>query len=92
MIGMTRSLFARVVTLLGAIFWGPMAVAADADRIEAQEAKRLFEKGEAIVVDVRTRSAWDLGHVTGALHIPLAEIDAHLAQLPKNKLIVAYCT
>lgn len=90
--GTTRSVFARVVALLGAVFWGPMAMAADADRVDALEAKRLFEKGEAVIVDVRNRSAWDMGHVTGALHIPLGELDAHLAQLPKNKLIVAYCT
>jgi rhodanese-related sulfurtransferase len=92
MLGMTRSLFARVVTLMGAIFWGPMASGAEVDRIEAQEAKRLVDKGEAVVIDVRSRSAWDLGHVAGAVHVPLAEIDAHLSRLPKNKLIVAYCT
>jgi rhodanese-related sulfurtransferase len=92
MLGMTRSLFARVVALLGAIFWGPMAAGAEADRIEAQEARRLVEKGEAVVIDVRNRSSWDLGHVAGAIHVPLAEIEALLSQLPKSKLIIAYCT
>lgn len=90
--GSSRSLFARVVALLGAIFWGPMAVGAEVERIEAQEAKRMVEKGEAVVIDVRGRSSWDLGHVAGALHVPLNEIEARLSQLPRNKLIVAYCT
>ena len=92
MSGTTRSLFARVVALLGAIFWGPMASAADVDRIEAQEARRLVDKGDAVVIDVRSRASWDLGHIAGAVHVPLPEIEARLSQLPKDKLIVAYCT
>jgi rhodanese-related sulfurtransferase len=69
-----------------------MATAADVDRIEAQEARRLVDKGEAVLLDVRSRAAWDMGHVAGALHVPLSEIEARLSQLPKDKLIVAYCT
>lgn len=88
----TRALLARALALLGTVFWSPLPAGAEVDRIEAQEAKRLFEKGEAIIIDVRSRDAWDMGHVEGALHFPLAELDARLSQLPKNKLIVAYCT
>jgi len=93
MVGMTRSLFARLVALAGAIFWSPVsAIAADVDRIEAQEAKRLVDKSEAVIVDVRSRAAWDMGHVQGALHVPTEELDARLSQLPKDKLIITYCT
>ncbi len=93
MADMTRSLFGRLVALAGAIFWSPVAaIAVDVDRIEAQEAKRLVDKGEAIIVDVRSRAAWDMGHVQGALHIPTEELDARLSQLPKDKLIITYCT
>jgi rhodanese-related sulfurtransferase len=90
--GMTRSFAARLLALAGALFGGPFVHAAEVDRIEAQEAKRLVDKGEAVIVDVRSQASWDMGHVQGALHVPLDELEARLSQLPKNKLIVAYCT
>ena len=93
MVRMKRTLFGRLVALAGAIFWSPVgAIAADASRIEAQEAKRLVDKGEAIIVDVRSRAAWDTGHVQGAWLIPTEELAARLSQLPKDKLIITYCT
>ena len=93
MAGKTRTLLTRLAAVAGAIFWSPVSVhAADVARIEAAEAKKLVDKGEAILVDVRARAAWDMGHLQGALHIPTDEVTAHLSQLPKNKLIITYCT
>jgi 3-mercaptopyruvate sulfurtransferase SseA len=68
------------------------ATAAEAPRMEAAEVRRLVERGEAVLVDVRSREAWDSGHAEGALHIPLTELGARLKELPKDKLIAAYCT
>ena len=68
------------------------SAAADVLRMEAAEVKRLVDKGEAVLVDVRSREAWDSGHAEGALHIPLADLTARLKELPKDKLIAAYCT
>ena len=93
MAGKTRMLFTRLVALAGAIFWSPVSViAVDVDRIEAAEAKKMVEKGDAIIVDVRSRAAWDMGHVQGAWFIPGEELAARLSQLPKDKLIITYCT
>lgn len=64
----------------------------DAPRIQVEELKRLLEKGEAVVVDVRGQEAWETGHAEGAFHIPLAELSGRLGELPKDKLIAAYCT
>ena len=44
------------------------------------------------VLDVRRRDEWDSGHLDGALHIPLDSLTARLKELPKDKLIAAYCT
>ena len=60
--------------------------------LNAAAARKVLAGGEAIIIDVRAKDAWDMGHVEGALHFPLSELDARLSQLPKNKLIVAYCT
>jgi predicted sulfurtransferase len=93
MAGKTRTLLTRLVALAGAVFWSPVSVlATEVQRIDAAEAKKLVDKGEAVLIDVRARAAWDMGHVQGALHMPGDEIAARLSELPKNKLIITYCT
>ena len=76
MTGKTRTLLTRLVALAGAVFWSPVSVMAEVNRIDAADARKLVEKGEAVVVDVRSRAAWDQGHVPGALHIPVDEVTA----------------
>jgi rhodanese-related sulfurtransferase len=61
-------------------------------RITAEELKPLVAKGEAILLDVRGKTAWDAGHIEGAVHIPMAQLKQRLSELPKDKLIAAYCT
>jgi predicted sulfurtransferase len=68
------------------------AAGAEAPRLTAAEVRRLVEKGEALVVDVRGKEAYDQEHAVGAVSIPVNEIEARLKELPKNKLIAAYCT
>jgi 3-mercaptopyruvate sulfurtransferase SseA len=63
-----------------------------APRMDAAEVKRLVEKGEAVLVDVRSKEAWDAGHAEGAVHVPVDDIANRMKDLPKDKLIAAYCT
>jgi predicted sulfurtransferase len=65
---------------------------AEATRIEAAEAVKLAASGQAVIVDVRAQLAFDGGHAEGALHIPASQIASRIAELPKDKLIAAYCT
>ena len=47
-----------------------------------------------VLVDVRSRAAWDQGHVPGARHLPLAELAARLGELPspeEDPRLVVYC-
>jgi len=44
-----------------------------------------------LVVDVRAKAAYDEGHIAGAINVPDAEMESRLAELPKDRLIVAYC-
>jgi len=44
-----------------------------------------------IIVDVRTKQAYDEGHIAGAVSIPDPETETRLAELPKDRLIIAYC-
>ena len=63
-----------------------------APRVTAAEVKQLAAKGEVVIIDVRSKDAYDVEHAEGALSIPAGELEARLAELPKDKLIAAYCT
>jgi rhodanese-related sulfurtransferase len=54
-------------------------------------AKRIRQKDDVLVVDVRPAEEYAAGHVRGAVSIPVAELKRRLKELPKNKEIVAYC-
>jgi len=47
--------------------------------------------GLVIVLDVRPEDEFALGHVPGALNVPLATLEQRLAELPVDREIVAYC-
>ena len=66
--------------------------AAEAPRVAAEEVMRLAAKGEVVIIDTRGKDAYDFEHAEGAISIPLAELEGRLAELPKDKLIAAYCT
>lgn len=48
--------------------------------------------GGWVVVDTRSREAWDAGHLPGAVHVPTAEIPARAAAVAlAAPLVVTYC-
>ena len=61
-------------------------------RISVEELKEKVKNGEVTVIDVRAGDAYQMGHIPGAWHIPLANIEAQVAVLPKDKPIITYCT
>ena len=44
-----------------------------------------------ILLDVRPAEEYQAGHLPQALSIPVAELEARLAEVPLDKEIVAYC-
>ena len=63
-----------------------------ARRITIAEFDELLKQGQAFVVDVRNQQAYDDGHLPGAVLIPAGEILNHLSDLPRDKMIVTYCS
>ena len=63
-----------------------------ARRVTVAELKEMLDKNEAVVIDVRNQASYDTSHIKGAKLIPEGEILNHLDELPKNKLIVTYCS
>lgn len=50
-----------------------------------------LRRGEVVLLDVRPEDEYALGHLPGALNVPLGRLEEQLAQLPKDREIVAYC-
>ena len=43
------------------------------------------------VLDVRQDDEWRAGHIPGAQHIPLGQLRERLAEIPKDRPILAVC-
>jgi 3-mercaptopyruvate sulfurtransferase SseA len=74
---------------------GASAAATPADgvrRITVSELQNMVNKNEAFIVDVRNEDVYNAGHIRGARLIPLNDIDKRSGELPKDKLIVTYCS
>jgi rhodanese-related sulfurtransferase len=64
-------------------------------RIGIDEVRKRVEAGEDIVfVDTRNPQAWAQSDVMlpKAIRIPADDLDKHLSEIPKDKMIAAYCT
>ena len=66
---------------------------APAPRMSIEDFKRLYDNPATrpLIIDVRAKQSYDEGHIEGAISFPEADVDARVAELPKDKLIVAYC-
>ncbi|HEV8238885.1 MAG TPA: rhodanese-like domain-containing protein [Thermoanaerobaculia bacterium] len=60
-------------------------------RSTIEEVDALRESHTGVIVDVRDDASYNMGHITGALHIPYAELAQRIAELPRDKPIVTYC-
>ena len=62
-----------------------------ARRISRDEAIKMVKEGKAVYVDVRSKEQYDIGHIKGALNIPLSELMTRLRECPPGKFIITYC-
>jgi predicted sulfurtransferase len=61
-------------------------------RVTVKELKQMLDDNDAVVIDVRNEASYNMGHIKGSKLIPEAEVGKRLDELPKNKLIVTYCS
>lgn len=59
--------------------------------VSRRELRQRVKGGNVTVLDVRPPEEYALGHVPGAINMPLSEIKRRLSELPRSKEIVAYC-
>lgn len=62
-------------------------------QLNVNDAVRLMNDEDVIVLDVRESSEYSNGHIRDALHIPMSALTSRITELEKhkNKQILAYC-
>jgi rhodanese-related sulfurtransferase len=63
-------------------------------RMEVEAAKALVDSGQAVILDVVATHVWPsmARRIAGSIRIPPEEIQARQGELPRDKIILAYCT
>jgi hypothetical protein len=59
------------------------------DRVTVEEFKALRAEGKVFMLDVRYQIE---RKIKGAAHVPLGDLETRLAELPRDREIVAYCS
>ncbi|KAB2912472.1 MAG: metalloregulator ArsR/SmtB family transcription factor [Hyphomicrobiaceae bacterium] len=63
----------------------------DLEPVSRSELMERMKKGLVTVLDVRPEEEFALGHLPGAINIPLSQLKRRLAALDRRTEIVAYC-
>lgn len=61
------------------------------EAIDAEELLRRMREDSVTLLDVRAETEYAVGHVPGAVNIPLTELERRLAELRKDQEVIAYC-
>ncbi|MFD9897787.1 ArsR/SmtB family transcription factor [Mesorhizobium sp. NPDC059025] len=61
------------------------------ESITREELLRRMHEDSIVLLDVRPEDEFAAGHLPRAINIPLEELENRLAELPREKLVVAYC-
>jgi 3-mercaptopyruvate sulfurtransferase SseA len=64
----------------------------DVPRISLAEAKAAYDARNVTIIDVRDQDAYATAHIPGALSLPLGELEARAQELPRDAMIITYCT
>ena len=83
-----RSQLADVQRLVDGYFTGEEAYL---EPVTAPELAQRLERHESVVIDVRPAAEWAAAHIPGAISMPPDELERRMAELPKDREIVAYC-
>jgi 3-mercaptopyruvate sulfurtransferase SseA len=65
---------------------------ANIKRVSPAEAKTALDNKTAIFVDVRDLDIYNTSHISGAVNIPLGEIETRFRELDSKQWIITYCT
>ena len=66
-----------------------------ASKISVADLKRRMDQGQDVFfVDTRNPKAWGEADtkLPGAIRVPADQVEQHLADIPRDRLVVTYCT
>lgn len=64
----------------------------DLPSITPEQLHELMSAGKAVAVDVRGTVPYEIGHVAGAVWMPMGVMKQRAGELPEDTLLVTYCT
>lgn len=73
----------KMLLLLTSLLGSSALFAESVPAISPQQAAQMQSQQKAIIVDVRENDEWNAGHIAGAIHIPLGEIQNRVGELAK---------
>jgi hypothetical protein len=68
----------------------PTLANSEIERVTLANAKAAHENQQAVFLDVRTASAYEVNHIAGAINIPLDDLPARLGELDPGDWIIPY--
>lgn len=69
----------------GMLLWPAMSSGGGADTLNPNEVVQWMNREKAVIVDICGADEFAAGHVVGAKHVPLDQLEAKLAGTVKNK-------
>ena len=68
-------------------------ILAQPKRATIQELKKIMDRQEDfLIVDVRGMKSYEKSHLPGAISLPVGELVDRHRELPRNKVIIFYCS
>ena len=67
----------------------------EATRVTVDEVKERMDRGEQFTfVDTRNPIAWGQANtkLPAAVRVPADEVEKHLAEIPRDRTVITYCT
>jgi rhodanese-related sulfurtransferase len=83
----------KILFLLTSLLGSSIAMAENIPAVSPHEALQMQTQKQAVIVDVRENDEWNSGHIAGAIHVPLSDLQNHLAELSKyqNSQLIVQC-
>lgn len=83
----------KILLLLASLLGNSAIFAESIPSISPPQALKMQSEQNAIIIDVRENDEWNAGHIAGAIHIPLGEIENRATELAKyqHQPVITQC-
>ncbi len=68
-----------------------LLVGCDKQNISPEQAYKMMENEDVVIIDVREYFEYNSGHLENAINIPLDDLEEKINEIDKDKKIIVYC-